>query len=100
VAITDKKPLVVADRYASAAAGTVYVPKLPATGHPTLTSVVVEPLFVTPAIVMSNRSNPVPVQLIESGVARLIPVVPKERIMSAKFGRDYDDYRKRVRRWL
>jgi protein-S-isoprenylcysteine O-methyltransferase Ste14 len=25
---------------------------------------------------------------------------PEERIMSAKFGRNYDGYRKRVRRWL
>ena len=27
-------------------------------------------------------------------------VIPEERVMSAKFGRDYDDYRKSVRRWL
>jgi protein-S-isoprenylcysteine O-methyltransferase Ste14 len=27
-------------------------------------------------------------------------IIPEERIMSAKFGRDYDDYRNRVRRWL
>lgn len=27
-------------------------------------------------------------------------VVPEERVMSSKFGRDYDEYRKRVRRWL
>ena len=27
-------------------------------------------------------------------------IIPEERVMSAKFGRDYDDYRKRVRRWL
>jgi protein-S-isoprenylcysteine O-methyltransferase Ste14 len=27
-------------------------------------------------------------------------IVPEERVMSSKFGRDYDDYRKRVRRWL
>ena len=27
-------------------------------------------------------------------------IIPEERVMSAKFGRDYDDYRNRVRRWL
>jgi protein-S-isoprenylcysteine O-methyltransferase Ste14 len=27
-------------------------------------------------------------------------IIPEERIMSSKFGRDYDEYRKRVRRWL
>ena len=27
-------------------------------------------------------------------------IVPEERVMSSKFGRDYDEYRKRVRRWL
>ena len=27
-------------------------------------------------------------------------IVPEERAMSSKFGRDYDEYRKRVRRWL
>jgi len=27
-------------------------------------------------------------------------IIPEERVMSSKFGRDYDDYRKRVRRWL
>jgi protein-S-isoprenylcysteine O-methyltransferase Ste14 len=27
-------------------------------------------------------------------------IIPEERVMSAKFGPDYDDYRKRVRRWL
>lgn len=27
-------------------------------------------------------------------------IIPEERVMSAKFGRDYDEYRKRVRRWL
>lgn len=26
-------------------------------------------------------------------------IIPEERVMSAKFGRDYDDYRNRVRRW-
>lgn len=27
-------------------------------------------------------------------------IVPEERAMSSKFGRNYDEYRKRVRRWL
>ena len=27
-------------------------------------------------------------------------ILPEERAMSAKFGREYDEYRKRVRRWL
>jgi protein-S-isoprenylcysteine O-methyltransferase Ste14 len=27
-------------------------------------------------------------------------IIPEERVMSAKFGRAYDEYRKRVRRWL
>jgi protein-S-isoprenylcysteine O-methyltransferase Ste14 len=27
-------------------------------------------------------------------------IIPEERVMSSKFGRNYDDYRKRVRRWL
>jgi protein-S-isoprenylcysteine O-methyltransferase Ste14 len=27
-------------------------------------------------------------------------IIPEERVMSAKFGRDYDEYRKRVRRWF
>ena len=27
-------------------------------------------------------------------------IIPEERAMSSKFGRDYDEYRKRVRRWL
>jgi protein-S-isoprenylcysteine O-methyltransferase Ste14 len=27
-------------------------------------------------------------------------ILPEERVMSAKFGRDYDEYRNRVRRWL
>jgi protein-S-isoprenylcysteine O-methyltransferase Ste14 len=27
-------------------------------------------------------------------------IIPEERVMSAKFGRDYNEYRKRVRRWL
>jgi protein-S-isoprenylcysteine O-methyltransferase Ste14 len=27
-------------------------------------------------------------------------IIPEERAMSSKFGRDYDDYCKRVRRWL
>jgi len=27
-------------------------------------------------------------------------ILPEERIMSAKFGKEYDDYRKRVRRWI
>jgi protein-S-isoprenylcysteine O-methyltransferase Ste14 len=27
-------------------------------------------------------------------------IMPEERLMRTKFGRDYDDYRKRVRRWL
>ena len=27
-------------------------------------------------------------------------IIPEERVMSAKFGAAYDDYRKRVRRWL
>jgi protein-S-isoprenylcysteine O-methyltransferase Ste14 len=27
-------------------------------------------------------------------------IVPEERVMSLKFGRDYDQYRQRVRRWL
>ena len=27
-------------------------------------------------------------------------ILPEERVMSSNFGRDYDDYRKRVRRWL
>ena len=27
-------------------------------------------------------------------------IIPEERVMSSKFGRDYDQYRKRVRRWL
>jgi len=27
-------------------------------------------------------------------------IIPEERIMSSKFGRNYDEYRKRVRRWL
>jgi protein-S-isoprenylcysteine O-methyltransferase Ste14 len=27
-------------------------------------------------------------------------ILPEECVMSSKFGRDYDDYRKRVRRWL
>jgi protein-S-isoprenylcysteine O-methyltransferase Ste14 len=27
-------------------------------------------------------------------------IVPEERILSSKFGRAYDDYRKQVRRWL
>jgi|KBSMisStaDraftv2_1062788.scaffolds.fasta_scaffold650833_2 protein-S-isoprenylcysteine O-methyltransferase Ste14 len=27
-------------------------------------------------------------------------ILPEERVMSAKFGNDYDEYRNRVRRWL
>ena len=27
-------------------------------------------------------------------------IVPEERVMSSKFGRDYAQYRERVRRWL
>lgn len=27
-------------------------------------------------------------------------ILPEERVMKAKFGKEYDDYRKRVRRWL
>jgi protein-S-isoprenylcysteine O-methyltransferase Ste14 len=27
-------------------------------------------------------------------------ILPEERVMSAKFGHDYDEYRNRVRRWL
>jgi protein-S-isoprenylcysteine O-methyltransferase Ste14 len=27
-------------------------------------------------------------------------IVPEERVMSSKFGRTYDEYRQRVRRWL
>jgi len=27
-------------------------------------------------------------------------IVPEERVMSSKFGREYDEYRKLVRRWL
>jgi protein-S-isoprenylcysteine O-methyltransferase Ste14 len=27
-------------------------------------------------------------------------IIPEERLMSAKFGKEYDEYRKRVRRWL
>ena len=27
-------------------------------------------------------------------------IIPEERVMSSKFGRAYDDYRQRVRRWL
>jgi protein-S-isoprenylcysteine O-methyltransferase Ste14 len=27
-------------------------------------------------------------------------IIPEERVMSSKFGRDYDEYRERVRRWL
>ena len=27
-------------------------------------------------------------------------IVPEERVMSSKFGRDYDDYRRHARRWL
>lgn len=27
-------------------------------------------------------------------------ILPEERVMSAKFGRDYDEYRRRVRRWM
>ena len=27
-------------------------------------------------------------------------IAPEERVMSSKFGRNYDEYRKRVRRWL
>jgi protein-S-isoprenylcysteine O-methyltransferase Ste14 len=27
-------------------------------------------------------------------------IIPEERMMNAKFGRDYDEYRKRVRRWV
>jgi protein-S-isoprenylcysteine O-methyltransferase Ste14 len=27
-------------------------------------------------------------------------IIPEERVMSSKFGRDYDEYRRRVRRWL
>jgi protein-S-isoprenylcysteine O-methyltransferase Ste14 len=27
-------------------------------------------------------------------------IIPEERVMSSKFGRDYDDYRQQVRRWL
>lgn len=27
-------------------------------------------------------------------------IIPEERVMSSKFGRDYDRYRERVRRWL
>jgi len=27
-------------------------------------------------------------------------IIPEERVMGAKFGREYDDYCKRVRRWL
>jgi protein-S-isoprenylcysteine O-methyltransferase Ste14 len=27
-------------------------------------------------------------------------ILPEERVMSAKFGQEYDDYRERVRRWL
>ena len=27
-------------------------------------------------------------------------IVPEERVMSSKFGRNYDEYRQRVRRWL
>jgi protein-S-isoprenylcysteine O-methyltransferase Ste14 len=27
-------------------------------------------------------------------------ILPEERVMSAKFGPAYDDYRKRVRRWI
>jgi protein-S-isoprenylcysteine O-methyltransferase Ste14 len=27
-------------------------------------------------------------------------ILPEERVMSAKFGKEYDEYRQRVRRWL
>jgi protein-S-isoprenylcysteine O-methyltransferase Ste14 len=27
-------------------------------------------------------------------------ILPEERVMSAKFGKEYDEYRKRTRRWL
>lgn len=27
-------------------------------------------------------------------------IIPEERVMTSKFGPDYDEYRKRVRRWL
>lgn len=27
-------------------------------------------------------------------------ILPEERVMASKFGRDYQDYRRRVRRWL
>jgi protein-S-isoprenylcysteine O-methyltransferase Ste14 len=27
-------------------------------------------------------------------------IIPEERVLSSKFGRDYDEYRKRVHRWL
>ena len=27
-------------------------------------------------------------------------ILPEERVMSAKFGKEYDEYRKRVRRWV
>jgi protein-S-isoprenylcysteine O-methyltransferase Ste14 len=27
-------------------------------------------------------------------------IIPEEHVMSSKFGRAYDDYRQRVRRWL
>ena len=27
-------------------------------------------------------------------------IIPEERVMNSKFGRTYDDYRQRVRRWL
>jgi protein-S-isoprenylcysteine O-methyltransferase Ste14 len=31
---------------------------------------------------------------------RRFQIIPEERGMSSKFGREYDEYRKRVRRWL
>ena len=27
-------------------------------------------------------------------------IIPEERVMTSKFGRDFDEYRRRVRRWL
>ena len=47
------------------------MPKFPATGHVTSTLLVVEFAVVEPETVMTTRSNPVPVQLMVSGLARL-----------------------------